>query len=170
MTDFNLFYQILPQILADLILILMTKPEPLFPAYYKLKKQTNDIKRSAQQSLYKTMAQYYFALFIFLQPFLLLYLPCSFIALKCFFFVIISFIFFLYHNIVKNRDTVTAPLKELRLRSCILNKLAKLFKIVISNPSQSSPSSAILAPFCCSKTPLLFFFLSKPSFLGFATL
>ena len=40
--------------------------------------------------------------------------------------------------------------------SCILKKLAKVFKIVISNPFQSSPSSAILAPFCSGITPLVF--------------
>ena len=34
-------------------------------------------------------------------------------------------------------------LKELRHRWGILKKLAKLFKIVIFNPFQSSPSSAI---------------------------
>ena len=48
-------------------------------------------------------------------------------------------------------------LKELRHRSCILKKLAKLFKIVISNPFQSSPSSAILVPYCFRITPLVFF-------------
>ena len=61
-------------------------------------------------------------------------------------------------------------LKELRHRSCILKKLPKLFKIVISNPIQSSPSSAILVPFLFIITTLVFFFLSKPLFLGFATL
>ena len=35
--------------------------------------------------------------------------------------------------------------QELRHRSCILKILAKLFKIVISNPFQSSPASVILA-------------------------
>ena len=63
-----------------------------------------------------------------------------------------------------------STLKELRHRSCILKKLAKLFKIVISNPFQSSPSSAILVPFCFRITPLVFFFLSKLLFLGFPTL
>ena len=52
----------------------------------------------------------------------------------------------------------------------ILKKLAKLFKIVISNPFQSSPSSAIPVPFCFKITPLVFFFLSKLLFLGFPTL
>ena len=61
-------------------------------------------------------------------------------------------------------------LKELRHRSCILKKLAKLFKIVISNPFQSSPSSAILVPFFFRIDPLAFFFLSKPLFLGFLVL
>ena len=42
--------------------------------------------------------------------------------------------------------------------------MAKLFKIVISNPFQSSPSSAILVPFCSRITPLVFFFLSLPLF------
>ena len=55
-------------------------------------------------------------------------------------------------------------LKELRHRSCILKKSAKLFKIVIFNPFQSSQSSAILVPFCFRITPLVFFFLSKPLF------
>ena len=57
-------------------------------------------------------------------------------------------------------------LKDLRHRSCILKKLAKLLKIVISNQFQSSPSSAILVPFFFRITPLVFFFLSKPLFLG----
>ena len=51
----------------------------------------------------------------------------------------------------------SSQLKELRRRSCFLKTLAKLFKIVISNPFQSSPSSAILVPFCSRITP--FFFL-----------
>ena len=49
-------------------------------------------------------------------------------------------------------------------------KKAKLFQMVFINPFQSSPSSAILVPFCFRITPLVFFFLSKPSFLGFPTL
>ena len=53
-------------------------------------------------------------------------------------------------------------LKELRHHSCLLKKLAKLFKITISNPFQSSPSSSILVPFFFRITPLEFFFLSKP--------
>ena len=61
-------------------------------------------------------------------------------------------------------------LKELRHHSRILKKLAKLFKIIISNLFQSSPSSAILVPFCSRITPLLFFFLSKPLILGIATI
>ena len=61
-------------------------------------------------------------------------------------------------------------LKELRHHSCILKKLAKLFKIVISNPFQSSPSSSIqVVPFCFRINPLVFFFFSKLSFLGFPT-
>ena len=47
---------------------------------------------------------------------------------------------------------------RLRHRSCIL---AKLFKVVIFNLIQSSPSSAILATFSLRITSLLFFFLSK---------
>ena len=54
-------------------------------------------------------------------------------------------------------------------RSCIVKKVAKLFKILISNLFQSSSSSAILVPFCSRITPLVFFFLSKPLFLGFPT-
>ena len=54
---------------------------------------------------------------------------------------------------------------QLYHHSCILKKMAKLFKTVISNPFQSSPSFAILAPFCSRITPLVFFFLSKPLFL-----
>ena len=63
-------------------------------------------------------------------------------------------------------------LKERHHRLCILNKMAKLFKVVISNPFdfQSSPSSAIAVPFCPRITLLVFFFLCKPLFLGFATL
>ena len=61
-------------------------------------------------------------------------------------------------------------LKELNHRSGILKKMAKLFKIVISNPFQSSPSLAILVSFCFRIIPLVFFFLSKPLFLGFPTL
>ena len=60
-------------------------------------------------------------------------------------------------------------LKELRHRSCFLKKLAKLFKIIIFNPFQSSPSSAILVLFCFRIIPLDFFFLRKPLLLGFAT-
>ena len=37
-------------------------------------------------------------------------------------------------------------LKELHHRSCILKKLDKLFKTVISNLFQSSPSSGTLVP------------------------
>ena len=61
-------------------------------------------------------------------------------------------------------------LKELRHRSCILKKLAKLFKIVISNPFQSSPSSAILVPFRFRITTLVFSFISKSLVLGFPRL
>ena len=61
-------------------------------------------------------------------------------------------------------------LKELRNRSSILKKMAKLFKIFICNPFQPAPSSAILVPFCFRITPLVFFFLGKPLFLGFAIL
>ena len=61
-------------------------------------------------------------------------------------------------------------LKELSHRSCILKRLAKLFKNVISNPFQSSPPSAILVPFCFRITPSVFFFISKSSVLGFPTL
>ena len=62
-------------------------------------------------------------------------------------------------------------LKELRHRSCFLKKLAiPFFKIVISNPFQSSPFSAILVPFCFRINPLVFSFLSKPLFLGFPAL
>ena len=43
-------------------------------------------------------------------------------------------------------------------------KNAKLFKIVISNPFQSSPSSTILVLFCFRIIPLVFLFLSKPLF------
>ena len=49
-------------------------------------------------------------------------------------------------------------------------KLAKLFKIVTSNPFQSSPSSAILVPFCLRITPLVVFFFSKLLFLRFPAL
>ena len=50
--------------------------------------------------------------------------------------------------------------KELRHRSFILKKkIAKLFKIIISNPFQSSPSSAILVPFCFRIAPLVLFTL-----------
>ena len=55
-------------------------------------------------------------------------------------------------------------LKELHHRSW------KFSKIVISNPFQSSPSSAILVPFCCRINPLVFFFLRKLLFLGFPLL
>ena len=49
--------------------------------------------------------------------------------------------------------------------------MAKLFKILISKPFQSSPFSAILVPFCSTITPkLVLLFLSKQGFLGFATL
>jgi len=68
------------------------------------------------------------------------------------------------------RDGDVDWLKELRHRSCFLKKIAKLFKIVISNPFQSSPSSAILVPFGFRINPLVFFFLSKPLFLGSPTL
>ena len=64
---------------------------------------------------------------------------------------------------------VGSSLKELRHRSCILKKLAELFKIVISNLFQSSPSSAILVPFCFRTTPLVFPFVSKSLVLGFST-
>ena len=69
-----------------------------------------------------------------------------------------------------SRPELHQVLKELRHRSCILKKIAKLFKIVISNPFQSSPFSAILVPFCSRFTHVVSFFLSKPLVLGFATL
>ena len=63
-------------------------------------------------------------------------------------------------------------LKELRHCSCILKKLATLFKIIIFNLFQSSPSSAILVPFCLSLESTLSCFssLAKPLFLGFPAL
>ena len=60
-------------------------------------------------------------------------------------------------------------LKGLLHRSYTLKKMPKLFKIIISNPFQSLPPPAILVSFCSRINPLLFFFLSKPLFLGFAT-
>ena len=67
--------------------------------------------------------------------------------------------------------TVILPLKVLRHGSCIWKKLPKLFKIVTSNLFQSSPSSAILVPFCSRMNLLVFIFLSgKPLLLGFTTL
>ena len=51
-------------------------------------------------------------------------------------------------------------LKERRHRSSILKQLAKLFKIVISNQFQSSPTSAIFVTFCLRINPLVFFCLS----------
>ena len=60
------------------------------------------------------------------------------------------------------------PFKELRDRSRIFKKLAKLFKIIISNPFKSSPFLAILVPFSSTITPLLFFLLSKTLCVGFA--
>ena len=48
-------------------------------------------------------------------------------------------------------------LKELCHHWRILEKLAKLFKILISNPIQSSASSTILVPFCFRIGPLVFF-------------
>ena len=58
-------------------------------------------------------------------------------------------------------------LKELSHRSLFFKKLAKLFKIFLSNPFQSSPSSAILVPFSFRINPLVFICLRKPLFLGF---
>ena len=49
-------------------------------------------------------------------------------------------------------------------------KMAKLFKNVISNPFQSPPTSAIDVSFCFRITPLVFFFLSKPLVVGFPAL
>ena len=66
-------------------------------------------------------------------------------------------------------QTRVCPFKEVRHCSCILKKMAKLFKIVITYPFQSSPYSAILVPFCSRIAPLVFFFLSKPLFLSFST-
>ena len=88
-----------------------------------------------------------------------------------------SFYIFIFRGLVTNikimwKDTMEfwflKPLNELRHRSCVLKKSAKLFKVVISNPFQSSPS--ILVPFCFRINPLVFFFLSKPLLLGFPTL
>ena len=74
-------------------------------------------------------------------------------------------------KIVLPRLVHDIPSKELCHCSCVLKKLiAKLFKIVIFNPFKSSPSSATLLPFCFRINPLVFFFLSKPLFLGFPTL
>ena len=42
-------------------------------------------------------------------------------------------------------ENISVFLKELHHRSCILKKLAKLFKIVIFNPFQSSPSLFLFA-------------------------
>ena len=77
--------------------------------------------------------------------------------------------------VVDKNGPCWARLKELRHPSCILKKkkkqkMAKLFKIVIFNPFQSSPSSTIFVPFCFGITPLVFFFISKLLILGFATL
>ena len=58
---------------------------------------------------------------------------------------------------------------ELHYRSCILKKLAKLFTMVICNPIQSLPFSAILVPFCSIITPLVVFFLSKPLILFYVS-
>ena len=68
------------------------------------------------------------------------------------------------HKPGPSHGTAVLSLKELRYRSCILKKLAKLFKIVISNPFQSSPSSVILFPFCHRITPLVFSFLATHYF------
>ena len=76
----------------------------------------------------------------------------------------------LYHHAMQSRAYAMGILKELHHRLCILKKLATRFKIVISNPFQSSPSSAILLPFCLRITPLVFTFISKPLVLGFPTL
>ena len=70
----------------------------------------------------------------------------------------------------KSLSSIYSLKEALRHRSCILKKLAKLFKIIISNPFQPSPSSAILAPFCFRINPLVFFFFSKTLFSGFPTL
>ena len=66
--------------------------------------------------------------------------------------------------VISKQNATDFILKELRHRWCILKK------IFISNPFQSSPPSAILVPFCSRITPLVFFFLSKPLFLGFPAL
>ena len=54
-------------------------------------------------------------------------------------------------------------LKELRHCSCILKKLVKLLKIVISNPFKSSPSLFLFA----LESPLWYFSSSANHFLGF---
>ena len=68
------------------------------------------------------------------------------------------------------RTSTDKSLRSLSHCSRILKTLPKLFKIIIFNPFQSSPSSAILVPFCSRITPLMFSFLRKPLFVSFATL
>ena len=75
-----------------------------------------------------------------------------------------------FDSSLSSSSSWTSSLKELRHRSCILKRIAKLFKIVISNPFRPSPSSAILVPYCFRITPLVFSFISKSLVLGFQTL
>ena len=48
-----------------------------------------------------------------------------------------------------------------------LKSLAKLFKFVVCNPCQSSPSLTILVPLWFIIISLMFFYLSKVLFSGF---
>ena len=81
----------------------------------------------------------------------------------------INFIIFLFQG--RHLDPSCMQLSRVYVTNqCILKEMAKLFKIVIFNPLQSSPSSAILVPFCSRANPLVIFFLSKQLFVGLTTL
>ena len=53
------------------------------------------------------------------------------------------------------------------LQTTILKSLAKLFKIVVCNPCQSSPSATICVPLWFIIISLMIFYLCQVLFLGF---
>ena len=65
---------------------------------------------------------------------------------------------------------ITGIIKGAQSRLNGLKSLAKLFKFVVSNPCQSSPSLTILVPLWFIIISLVFFYLYKVLFSGFLQL
>ena len=68
---------------------------------------------------------------------------------------------------VENKAPGDSKLKGARPQLNGLKSLAKLFKFVVCNPCQSSPSSTILVALWFIYISLMFFYLYKVLFSGF---